>query len=270
MATRKAAPCEPRRILGRFNKNRVAAARATVDPTEPSGEFCTTNWSLVISARESEDDLRELLSRYWSPVYAFYRRLGESRDQAADLTQAFLTKVLADRELLLRASPQRGRFRRFLAASLRNFRIDELRKIIGRRGERARVFLPADEERWRNAEPDESDDPAQAFDRQWAATVLSETVTRLEKICRGGQLDQHWAVFESRLVRPLLSGAAPIAMEQLVEELGLDGPDDVSHMLFTVKRKFRRTLHEVIAETVSDPSDVEDEVADVQRVLRAR
>lgn len=240
-----------------------------MDPTEPTGEFCTTNWSLVISARENENDLCELLSRYWSPVYAFYRRLGESRDQAADLTQAFLTKVLADRELLLRASPRRGRFRRFLAASLRNFRIDELRKIIGRRGERARVFLPADESRLLSAEPDESDDPAQAFDRQWAATVLSETVTRLENICRDSELDRHWALFEARIVRPLLSGSAPIAIEELVEEFGLDGPDEASHMLFTVKRKFRRTLHDVIAETVNDPTEVEDEVADVQRALRA-
>ena len=79
----------------------------------------------MVEARSSPEALRVLLERYWSPVYAYFRRLGEAPADAADLTQGFLTRVISDRRLLELADPERGRFRSFLLTSFRNFMRNE-------------------------------------------------------------------------------------------------------------------------------------------------
>ena len=97
-----------------------------------ASRFQTTSWTLIVRARASRADLQELLSVYWSPVYAYLRRRGHDPHDAADLTQGFLSEVVLDRGFVERADPARGRFRSFLLSALRKFVIDEHRRV--RRG----------------------------------------------------------------------------------------------------------------------------------------
>ena len=66
--------------------------------------FPSTNWPLVVSAREPSPSraaapLAELCSRYWYPVYAYLRQRGHRPDDAEDLTQGFFMHLLAKRVL---------------------------------------------------------------------------------------------------------------------------------------------------------------------------
>jgi RNA polymerase sigma-70 factor (ECF subfamily) len=97
--------------------------------SQPTYAFPTTQWSIVLQAdaRAGQDvslALETLCRQYWSPVYGFVRRKGHSHHAAEDLAQAFFARVL-ENEAIARARPERGRFRTFLLAMLRNFLISE-------------------------------------------------------------------------------------------------------------------------------------------------
>lgn len=234
---------------------------------ETASRFHTTSWTLIVRARASRADLEELLSIYWSPVYAYLRRRGHDSHDAADLTQGFLWDVVLDRALIERADPNRGRFRSFLLSALDRFVIDEHRREFGREGTRPKMLMPSDPEALAQAEPDVAADPAQAFDRQWAATVLDIALQRLEEACYRDGLAAHWRVFEARVIHPALTGTEPASIDSLVASVDARGPEEVSSMLHTVKRKFRQVLRDAVAETVDDTADLELELGELRRFL---
>jgi RNA polymerase sigma-70 factor (ECF subfamily) len=96
-------------------------------PNEPKGtadiaasEFTTTQWALVLAARDpndqvSEQALNELCTRYWFPLYAFARRQGCNPETAQDAVQGFFARLLARRDLES-VRRERGRFRTFCRA----------------------------------------------------------------------------------------------------------------------------------------------------------
>lgn len=238
--------------------------------------FQTTSWALVLSARGSRADLELLLRAYWSPVYAFIRAKGFSHHDASDMTQEFLSEILVGRDLIAKADPMRGRFRSFLKSALRNFLIDQHRRASAKRAAPSTPISSVDAgpEAADNGSIDRggsvrsgnaSTDPAAAFDRQWAAAVLALTIERTEAACKQDGMDQQWAAFRAVVLAPLSSRVKPPSMEELAQRLGAASPAQVSNMIQTVKRRFRRTLQQVVAETVTDPKDVDDELAALQR-----
>ena len=242
-------------------------ANGPVDTRATAGRFQTTSWTLVRQARSSREDLERLLIVYWSPVYAYLRRRGRSPHDASDLTQGFLADIVLQRELISQADPERGRFRSFVLAALKNFVIDEHRRQAGRDGCRPIAFVPGDPAALEAAEPSEADDPARAFDRQWATTVLGVVLERLQGACEREGLGPHWAVFEGRILGPIRHGCEPVPVEDLVRTLGVRDRDEVYSMQNSVKRKFRGTLREIVAETVEDPAQLDAELAELRELL---
>ncbi len=231
-----------------------------MDSQATASRFQTTSWTLILRARSSPKQVADVLATYWRPVYGYLRRKGQSRQDAADLTQGFLTKVLED-DLIGRADRDRGKFRTFLLSCLNSFVIDEYR---GRRGPR---LVPAEPSELDAAEPEESDDPFRAFDHQWAATILQIAIERLRTACESEGLHRHWQVFEKRLLQPVCHGCDPVPVEDLAASLGVADRDEVYSMLYTVKRKFRQILREAVSETVDDPALLDDEVAHLRSLL---
>src|ERR1041385_7758472 len=89
--------------------------------------FPLTHWSAIIAAGKSEAEpeiaqaaLAELCQTYWSPLYSFVRSRGYSVHDAQDLTQSFFA-FLIEYKIYKRVDPQKGRFRAFLLASIKNF-----------------------------------------------------------------------------------------------------------------------------------------------------
>ena len=91
--------------------------------------FATTHWSVVLAASQqdspaSSNALAKLCSTYWYPLYAYVRRRGHDAHQAQDLTQEFFARLL-QRNFLQNVAPDKGRFRSFMLASLKNFLANE-------------------------------------------------------------------------------------------------------------------------------------------------
>ena len=123
---------------------------------EDAGRFRTTHWSVVLLSAQSQmpgsrSALADLCRLYWYPLYAFVRRRGYTAEDAQDLTQGFFLSLL-ERRSLRQVHPDRGKFRSFLLASIKNYLSDAFQreKSIKRGGriEFVPLDLPGAEERY--------------------------------------------------------------------------------------------------------------------------
>lgn len=227
--------------------------------------FKTTQWSMVLAAPDDTYALEQLLKVYWGPIYAYIRRTGTPRDSAVDLTQDFIARVMLERGLIQRADPERGRFRSFLKAAIRNFLTDQHRRQTTR--DRAPLLPIAGGNVLEVLEPATDDDPSAAFDRQWAATLLSTTLDRVETECAASKQEAHWAAFKAAVIDPALGASPPPALDAVAHGLGLGSAEQVSSMIQTVRRKFRRTLHELVEQTLADPGEAGEELGLLRGML---
>ncbi|MDY7107257.1 MAG: sigma factor [Planctomycetota bacterium] len=237
-----------------------------VETGRTGSQFRTTSWTLIARAPHSRADMEALLARYSSPVYAYLCRKGYRSHDAEDLAQAFLTEIVLGRDLVARADPARGRFRSFLKRALEHFVVDEHRRERGREGKRPVAHLMEDPAR-RAAEPDAEDDPARAFDREWATIILDEALRRVEAACRADGMHRQWAAFEARVLRPIVHGCEPTPYPELLERLGAPTEQVVYTMVGTIKRKVNGELRELIAETVDAPGEVQPELEELMSCL---
>jgi RNA polymerase sigma-70 factor (ECF subfamily) len=154
----------------------------------PRSDFVTTHWSVVLTAgrtdsNRAQDALASLCQTYWLPLYAYVRRAGYLREEAEDLTQEFFARLLAQ-NTVAKADPERGRFRSFLLASLKNFLNHEWDKARAqKRGGRVQLLpLEFDTAETRILQPVASGDtPDRAYDRQWALTLLDVVLGKLRR-----------------------------------------------------------------------------------------
>ncbi len=248
-----------------------------MDPANTAANFQSTIWSLVLGAGRGGDraHLEQLLRSYWSPVYAFIRRQGYTGHDASDLTQDFLTQVVLSRDLIGRADPAKGRFRSFLKQALRNFLIDQHRlgkAHKGRQSGQGGPGVPAhlDAEQHLALSTEHSSPPVDdSFDRAWAAAVVEITLTRLEDACLADGLEAHWTAFNLNVLGPALRRTTALPLVELARRIHAADEAQASNMLQTIKRRFRRTLREVIAETVSDTDQIEDELGQLRAYFNA-
>ena len=96
-----------------------------------SDPFAPTQWSVILAAGRSEANpelarsaLGQLCQTYWAPLYTFVRSRGSSPHDAQDITQSFFA-YLIEHKIYARADRQKGKFRSFLLASLKNFMAHE-------------------------------------------------------------------------------------------------------------------------------------------------
>ena len=89
--------------------------------------FPSTRWSVVLAAGKSDAEpeisqaaLAELCQTYWAPLYSFVRSRGYTVHDAQDLTQSFFAYLL-EHKIYARVDRQKGKFRSFLLASVKNF-----------------------------------------------------------------------------------------------------------------------------------------------------
>lgn len=165
----------------------MAESSSAISSVAPQA-FPNTHWSVVLTAGRSDTTrahaaLSRLCETYWYPLYAYVRRRGHSPEDAQDLTQEFFARLLA-RNTVAKADPERGRFRSFLLASLKNFLAHEWEKACAqKRGGQARLIsLDLDTAETRYAQPiAPGDTPDKAFDRQWALALLDVVLGRLRK-----------------------------------------------------------------------------------------
>ncbi len=240
----------------------VSSDERAAAPPEGPGVFCTTRWSVVLTARDGAAATRggaalsELCRIYWRPLYGFARRAGRTPHDAEDLTQAFLAHLLRP-GTLAGVRRDKGRFRSFLLASMKNFMADEWSRAgAQKRGGHRVVSLDAMSAESRfAAEPRDVRTPEQEFDRQWALRLLDEVLRRLEaEYAAAGQGE----LFEA--LRFALTGDGSGApYDALAGELATTA-GALRVAVHRMRKRYRALLREEIAGTLASSSDVDDEL----------
>ncbi len=242
---------------------------STTSFTHAPGGFRTTHWSAVLAATQAPSPaaaaaLETLCHAYWQPVFAHVRRQGHGVDAAHDLTQEFFARLLEGR-WLEPADPQRGRFRSFLLRCVSRFLIDEWRRGAAQKRGGGREFFSLDqareEEHWA-LEPADAFTPEQAYDRRWAEALIARANARL----RAGYVADGWEARFDALKIYLLDGQEPAAYADVAATLGLTVPA-VKSAIFKLRQRFGAAIRAEIAETVSRPEEVEEELAHLLAAL---
>ena len=238
-------------------------------PSSPGPRsFPHTRWSVVLAATqrpspESAAALETLCRAYWYPLYAYARRCGQTPQDAQDLTQEFFCRLLEKHWLNL-ANPEKGRLRTFLITALKNFMAKEWRRASTQRrgGGRTHVQLDTTVAESRYAVDTSSLPADEAFDQQWALTLLDLTVNRLRdeftaagkpgdfEVLKGCLTAERGAIDYAAIARALglNEGAARVAVHRL-------------------RKRFREVYRQEISQTLADGADLDGELRHLAAAL---
>ena len=172
---------------------------------------------------------------------------------------------------LKHADPSRGRFRSLLLKSLQNFLNDAVSKKRAQKRGGEVQFVSWDD--WMAEAPSQLTIPAQAleswpaerlFDLRWAATVVEQALRRLREEC-----ESHGKLRAFEALRSCLGAEREdVNYSTLSQTLGVDEPT-VKRLVHRLRQRYRTLLREEVAETVADPSEIDDEIRHLCGVLAA-
>jgi len=208
--------------------------------------------------------LEELCRTYWYPLYVYVRHKTHNREDAEDLTQAFFARFL-EKNYLEGLTSEKGRFRAFLLAALKHFLANEWDRASRQKRGGGVANLSLD---WQNAEtrfgaePVDNLSPDKLYDRAWAMTLLERVIIRLR--------DENGAEGKAKSfeqLKPFLmigKGAIPYAQAAS----GLDMTESAVRVaVHRLRERYRERLKAEVAHTVSSPTDVDNELRHLFRVL---
>ena len=207
--------------------------------------LATTRWSLVRRAATSGVALEEWVCSCWYPLYAWARQRKHPPEDAADAVQEFLGKICS-RNLLSTVEPSRGKFRAWLLTGFPNHLSHGLRKATcQKRGSGAfhHHFDIQNLEQIYHHDMGEICDPAQAYTRAWAITLMDEALIRLEAYFKSR--DQH-NLFEV-LLPALESPLSDTSYDEAAARLGMTGPA-LRQAALRFRQRYRKLLLDVAAE----------------------
>jgi RNA polymerase sigma-70 factor (ECF subfamily) len=193
------------------------------------------------------------------PVYAFVRRNGYDPETAKDLTQGFFLNLSAER-FIRTADPEKGKFRSFLMVVLKRYLVNEYAAAHARKrgGEFQHVSLEVDLEDAENQYrigPSDDETPERIFERQWATTLVDHVLDRLrEEMNRRGSPER-----TDRLTGFLSGDHGSPRYANVAEDLGMT-ESAFKVAVHRMRRRYATLLREEVAQTVSNPDQVEDEV----------
>ena len=216
--------------------------------------------------------LAQLCQTYWAPLYHFVRSRGYAVHDAQDLTQSFFA-YLIEKKIYARADRQKGKFRSFLLASLKNFLADayDREQTLKRGG--GRDFLPLNERAGRksgvafsNTQPCDQMEIEDRFrthlggnagDRR-PGTARDQLQNR-----RQGEALRRITNFSNRERGPLPSYA-----DLAVSGLGTQESTLRSHVT-RLRARYREALRAEVRYTVNSEAEVDGELRELLRVLTA-
>lgn len=217
-------------------------------------EWVTTNWIDVLEgAKEGSVGLRarsHLLTRYHEAVLSYFRCVIRDQNLADSLYSDFAIRLLETDRLVRNADQQKGRFRHYLKASLRNIVNDAGRTkskdpTTSIDGDRPDPQLPVDDD----------------YLAVWRQTLINLAWKALESNCGKASV----AILRCKLENEELS-AADIA-ERLAPELGtLHTEDNVRQILKRARKAFAGFLLEEVELAMENPSreELEEELCELQ------
>ena len=236
--------------------------------------FPSTHWTVVFAAGRSQTEpeiaeaaLAELCQTYWAPLYSFVRSRGYTVHDAQDLTQSFFAYLL-EHKIYARVERQKGKFRSFLLASLKNFltHAADRERALKRGG--AQDFLPLHEEQVEEAESlfqthSGTSNEDRLFDRSWAEALIAAGLERLSADYKGESKEKLFN--ELRIF--VAGGADPLpSYAELSDRLGMTQSTLRSHVT-RLRARYREALRTEVRRTVDTEAQVEEELHELLHLL---
>ncbi len=239
--------------------------------SDAPGIFPNTRWSVVLAAAHADSPdsaaaLETICRAYWHPLYAYARRTGQSPHDAQDITQEFFCR-LVEKHWLDSVHPGKGKLRTFLIVALKNFMSKEWRRASAQKrgGGLTRVQFDTAFAESRLAADSTRSVPDEAFDQQWALTLLDLTMTRLQaEFAEAGKPDDFEVLKEC-----LVAERGTFNYAKVAERLGVsEGAARVA--VHRLRKRFREIYRQEISQTLSDGADLDNEMRHLASVLAAR
>lgn len=208
----------------------------------------------------ARDALAALCRTYRPPVLAYIRAHLSRGEEAEDLAQEFFAHLL-ERRLAARADRNRGKFRAFLLTSLKNFLANERERAAAQRRGGGTLHLP---ESAIDGMADPSAGPEQAFEREWARTVLREAIVRLE---REAELAGRAELF-SQLRPYLVESPGESDYATLAQARGLRR-NTLAVAIHRMRARLQELVREAIADTTGDAAEIDAELQSMRRMFGA-
>jgi RNA polymerase sigma factor (sigma-70 family) len=232
--------------------------QSTANSAPSRCRFPTTQWTVVVRAGDRRQEgagkaLETLYETYWYPLFAYARRRGLSIEDAQDLTQAFFAHLLSG-DFIARATPERGKFSVFLFSAFKYFLANaHHHAAASKRGGGMRMASLTDSGSRHQREPVDDDTPEVLYEREWAHTVIANTLGDLER-----EADRCGRRHQFEILRSLLTGD-DMPYRTAGAQLGMtEGAVKVA--VHRLRRRFAERLRSRIAESVTSPHAIEDEV----------
>jgi len=238
---------------------------------EGGAGFQTTHWTLVLRAGETQSDtsaqkaLSNFCEAYWPPLYAFLRHRGHASPEAQDLVQGFFAHLL-EQNTLSRADQEKGKLRTFLLGSLQNFLFNEYDRAHALKRGGGQKILSIDEhllEAEASMMGTSHMTDAHCYDLVWASNVVKRAWQQLQD---GFETEGKAEWLE--VLRPFVAGGGktPLSQEEAAAKLGVPIAT-LRTWLSRLRQRYREALRMEVANTVSDPSDVDQELHYLYQVL---
>jgi DNA-directed RNA polymerase specialized sigma24 family protein len=238
---------------------------------EGGASFQTTHWTLVLRAGQTESTesaqqaLSDFCEAYWPPLYAFLRHRGYASADAQDLVQAFFAQLL-EKDTLSHVDQEKGRLRTFLLRSLQNFlanEYDRARALKRGGGQEIISFdqhlVEAEAAMFATAHLDD----VSCYDVMWAANVVTRAWKHLHDALvaegKGQWLEE---------LKPFITGGtgAPPDQGEVAARLGVPIAT-FRTWLSRLRQRYLDALRAEVANTVSDPAEVDGELQHLYRIL---
>lgn len=209
--------------------------------------------------------LEQLCRTYWYPLYAFVRNRGYSAFDAQDLTQSFFARFIAT-DGFASADRERGRFRTYLLGAMKHFLANEWHRARSQKrggGVPLLEWDALDPETRYALEPQQSGDPDAGFDREWALEMTAHAMENLRAESAASGKGELFKALKGSLVgeeAPRNDTAARLGMTEGAVKVAV-------HRL---RQRYRALLRAIISETVSDQSDIDDELRYLVAALRRK
>jgi RNA polymerase sigma factor (sigma-70 family) len=240
---------------------------------EGGAGFQATRWTLILRARETQSEisaqkaLSNFCEAYWPPLFAFLRHRGHASAEAQDLVQGFFAHLLK-RGTLRRADQKKGRLRTFLLGSMQNFLCNEYDRARALKRGGGHQIISIDEH-LPEAEAAMMDiahlnDP-RSYDLAWASNIVKRAWQYLENAFEA-EGKTEWL----EVLRPFVAGGGrtPLSQEEAAAKLGVPIAT-LRTWLSRLRKRYREALRTEVANTVSDPVDVDQELHYLYQILVA-
>lgn len=231
--------------------------------------FATTHWSVVLQAGEErtaqgQAALETLCRIYWFPLFAFLRRKGHTEADAKDLTQQFFA-LLLERKDFQTVDVRKGKFRTFLLTSLTHFLSNERDRAQAAKRGGGKIIISLDAippEQFQRYEPATDLSPDKLFDQRWAMALLETAVARLQSEMAAADKADVFEQLKVFLTTEPREGEYAAAATRL----GCASAS-VAVMVHRLRQRYRELVRAEVANTVSSPLEVEEEMRHLSAAL---